>query len=203
MTSLKMKRQDWMRSRYRWRFKPSRFGNKGFIYQGDGSRKVVARTRFPIWWNNSFFRQTDWPTSWNAQWSQKKKVKVHVITTPSKLIEFERFSSWSRLINTFSWICIFIKLYLHKNQCRNQDKLSLGEKLIGETELLKTIQSEAFHDEVARLKSNQRISRSSKIGNLDPFLDKQGVLRVGGRLKFGKLPYASKQGGIDLQGTKA
>lgn len=131
---------------------------------------------------------------------KKEKVRVHVITSPSKLIDFQRFSSWGRLTNTFSWICIFIKLYLHKIQRLSNnhdfDKLTLEEKLIGETELIKTIQSEVFHDEIKKLKSNQRISSNSNLRNLDPFLDKKGVLRVGGRLKFGKLPFASKHQAI-------
>ncbi|XP_066933966.1 uncharacterized protein [Clytia hemisphaerica] len=86
------------------------------------------------------------------------------------------------------------KLYLHKIQCLSNnpdfDKLTLEEKLIGETELIKTIQSEVFHDEIKKLKSNQRISSNSNLRNLDPFLDKKGEWRVGGRLKVVHLEVA-------------
>ena len=123
---------------------------------------------------------------------KQDKMIVNTIKSPTNVIEFERFSSWNKLVNTFSWICIFIKRMRHKqNEIGSHTNLSLEEKRIGEMKMIKLVQSQSF-DEIGQLKTNHKIPSSSKLRNLDPFLDEEGLLRVGGRLKFGQLPYAFK-----------
>ena len=124
---------------------------------------------------------------------KREKMRVNTIRVPTELIEFDRFSSWKKLINTVSWMGIFVGRLLHKISHReNATHISLNERQEGETVIIKLVQAEVFHGEVKQLKVNKRIPSTSKLKNLDPFLDESGVLRVGGRLKFGKLPYASK-----------
>lgn len=48
--------------------------------------------------------------------------------------------------------------------------------------LIKLAQFESFKPEIEDLKKNKRLSKNSKILNLNPFLDSNNVLRVGGRL---------------------
>ena len=49
--------------------------------------------------------------------------------------------------------------------------------------IFKMLQQHSFSHEISSLKSNTTIHRSSSLFKLDPFLDTDGVLRVGGRLK--------------------
>ena len=49
--------------------------------------------------------------------------------------------------------------------------------------IFKMLQQHTFSHEISSLKSNTIIHRSSSLFKLDPFLDTDGVLRVGGRLK--------------------
>ena len=50
--------------------------------------------------------------------------------------------------------------------------------------LIKMVQQWSFKDELRWLKSlNKSLDKSSKISRLDPFLDRDEVIRVGGRLK--------------------
>ena len=49
--------------------------------------------------------------------------------------------------------------------------------------IFKMLQQHLFSHEISLLKSNTMIHRSSSLFKLDPFLDTDGVLRVGGRLK--------------------
>lgn len=58
--------------------------------------------------------------------------------------------------------------------------------------LLYVIQREAISKEITRLSSNKLISQSSQVAQLNPFLDKGGLLRVKGRLRFSDLSYESK-----------
>lgn len=54
--------------------------------------------------------------------------------------------------------------------------------------IIKEVQTEAFLDEMECIKLNKRLSKESKITNLDPFIDDHGLLRVGGRLRNARLP---------------
>ena len=49
--------------------------------------------------------------------------------------------------------------------------------------IFKMLQQHSFSHEISSLKSNTIIHRSSSLFKLDAFLDTDGVLRVGGRLK--------------------
>ncbi|XP_029158464.1 uncharacterized protein LOC114942474 [Nylanderia fulva] len=57
---------------------------------------------------------------------------------------------------------------------------------------LHMIQAEVFKQELYLLKSNKRLSRNSALISLNPFLDANGLLRVGGRLEHSHLPFQSK-----------
>ena len=52
-------------------------------------------------------------------------------------------------------------------------------------------QSKFFAEELKRFQQGKSIKGSSSVRNLDPFY-KDGLIKVGGRLKLAKIPYASK-----------
>lgn len=54
--------------------------------------------------------------------------------------------------------------------------------------IIKEVQTKTFLDEMECIKLNKRLSKESKITNLDPFIDDHGLLRVGGRLRNARLP---------------
>ena len=60
----------------------------------------------------------------------------------------------------------------------NMELLEKAQKMI-----FKMLQQHSFSHEISSLKSNTIMHRSSSPFKLDPFLDTDGVLRVGGRLK--------------------
>ncbi|CAG4978222.1 unnamed protein product [Parnassius apollo] len=59
--------------------------------------------------------------------------------------------------------------------------------------IIKSIQLDNFAQEIEQLKRNGNISRKSAIISLNPFLDKDGILRMKGRLQHSTLPTTSKQ----------
>lgn len=83
--------------------------------------------------------------------------------------------------------------------------VSVEELRLAEIEIFKAIQKEAFTQEIAFLqavKSNQErekcnlkkgpMKKMSPIRRLDPFMDQDGVLRVGGRIKHADLSFHEK-----------
>lgn len=86
---------------------------------------------------------------------------------------------------------------MKKEVCKPQP-ISLDELERAEITLLKLIQRDAFYEDIARISNRSRlkpenrdsdtsrktgVKRSSQLSRLDPFLDQNGLLRVGGRLQ--------------------
>ena len=77
-----------------------------------------------------------------------------------------------------------------------------------EQAVLKSVQEEAFSEEIKILKSlgvsnddtsrestrrrNSSMKKTSSLYRLDPFIDEDGVLRVGGRIRNASIPYDVK-----------
>ncbi|GFT55935.1 integrase catalytic domain-containing protein [Trichonephila clavipes] len=58
------------------------------------------------------------------------------------------------------------------------------------------VQEQVFLDEIKSLQSKGVVSPNSKLRNLNPFIDSDGLLRVGGRLSNSDLPYVNKHPAI-------
>lgn len=96
---------------------------------------------------------------------------------------FQRFSCWNRLVNAVSYLKQFL---FTRTKLTVKDYLQTTEE--AERLIIKEVQTEAFLDEMECIKLNKRLSKESKITNLDPFFDDHGLLRVGGRLRNARLP---------------
>lgn len=57
---------------------------------------------------------------------------------------------------------------------------------------VENVQVRNYHQEIAALTANHPIPRSSSLIKLSPFIGKDGLLRVGGRLEFAALNYDAK-----------
>ncbi|GBM34155.1 hypothetical protein AVEN_256516-1 [Araneus ventricosus] len=84
----------------------------------------------------------------------------------------------------------FIKNCLHKNV--ETGFLTAAELDNAEQLLIKQVQSTTFAKEITALQDGKSVPVSSKLKSLDPFLDNNSILRVGGRLKNANLDYDAK-----------
>lgn len=96
----------------------------------------------------------------------------------------EKFSSLSKLRRVIAYCCRFIQ-NCRKDAFRSRvGSLEADNLRRANTTLARITQRQAFAQEIEELnKKKKRISRDSRILSLNPFLDKEGILRVGGRLK--------------------
>ena len=81
----------------------------------------------------------------------------------------KRVSAWIRLVNN----CHFKSP--SQTPCLSVDELSFAERY-----WLSLSQKEHFASEIESLAASQKIHHSSTLNSLTPFLDKEGLLRVGG-----------------------
>ncbi|XP_053387241.1 uncharacterized protein LOC123539924 [Mercenaria mercenaria] len=108
----------------------------------------------------------------------------------------DKFSSWSKLVTAISILRhLAISHGKHKpcagyhtcSQARSPDFQKLSESLI-----LRVVQTEFYKEEVSCLKGQHNIPKNSPILTLDPYLDENGVMRVGGRLSKSNLDLDQK-----------
>lgn len=105
---------------------------------------------------------------------------------------FSRFSSYNRLLRTVGYCLRFIKNCRIAREERTIGILTVDELNSAEKISMILVQSQAFHAEVISLRNGKPISQSSCIMSLNPFLDTEGILRVGGRLGNADIEFDQK-----------
>ncbi|XP_061191763.1 uncharacterized protein LOC133200007 [Saccostrea echinata] len=103
---------------------------------------------------------------------------------------FQRFSAWRKLVLAMN----FLRYMLFKFQGKDIDSNTVTERY-QDTEhfVIRMVQSEVYCDEIDCIRQDEPLPRRSPIANLNPFLDDQGLLRVGGRIVNSKLTLKEKK----------
>ena len=105
------------------------------------------------------------------------------------LFEFDRFSSWTRLLRVVGWVKRFVA---RLRGSPSTGELTLEELSDAKTCILQVLQRQHYDAEVTALTQGSSVPRNSSILKLCPFLDDSGLLRVKGRLQFSDLSYGEK-----------
>ena len=101
----------------------------------------------------------------------------------------ESYSCWHRLKRSMAWLLRCRDWLRAKTRSKERppsviaDPLDPLELQAAETAIVKSVQHKHFKGEVEALKSRKPVVKKSPIYILEPFLDEEGILRVGGRLK--------------------
>lgn len=98
---------------------------------------------------------------------------------------FEKYSDFNKLQRTIAYILRFKHNSLNKNN-KIYGSLTAGEMKNSWLIIIKYIQNN-FYKEIHLLKNNK--SLKSGLANLHPFIDSDGILRVGGRLQNANISY--------------
>ncbi|XP_062716692.1 uncharacterized protein LOC134292043 [Aedes albopictus] len=122
------------------------------------------------------------------------ELKVNVAAMPALIEEpletFKTCSSFRRLQRIIAWVLRFWNNIRTPKADRIINRhLSVVELRRSTIVLVEVIQHVELGDEIQRVKTKTPCKR---IGNVNPILTDDGVLRVGGRLKHSKLPNESK-----------
>ena len=112
-------------------------------------------------------------------------------------IDFEDYySSYPQLIKRTSWIFFVIRKWKHLSKSEPDPNPSI---LPGKIDRMRSlhywtslVQSRVYQDEIMNLRNEAPLSLKSKLLQLDPFLDEEGILRVGGCLGLSNLTFGQK-----------
>ncbi|XP_036319310.1 uncharacterized protein LOC118733830 [Rhagoletis pomonella] len=110
------------------------------------------------------------------------KPRFALMVARNTLIDFNQFSSFTKLRRTIAYILRFISRC--RKQKRSQQTYGLTAEEIEKAQitLSRLVQRETYAVELHSIALNQPVSRDSELHQLSPYVDEDGVLRVYGRI---------------------
>ena len=135
-------------------------------------------SRYEATWRNGFGKEG-------------KKTKALVTSESQPVIQFERFSNFNRLLRTICYCNWFLKK-LKNAATGTRETIDTHEIQIALTQLFSLLQREQFEAKINTMRISGRFPKNHPLAPLNPFLDNDGLLRVGGRLLHSELPETAK-----------
>ncbi|GFT39901.1 integrase catalytic domain-containing protein [Trichonephila clavipes] len=189
-----------MTSSEQWRYVATEDNPADFVSRGMDSLKLKT---CELWWNGPKFLMSNQ--------NPQRQIPVAVIKDPGELKNCSDFSNffldsatnsfvnnllnlsndYFKIIRVLSFICRFVY------NCKNKESkrigpLDLGELKKAEQLLLKLLQKEEFKVEMNGIQNSAMVPSNSRVKTLNPFIDSEGILRVGGRLRNSDINYNQK-----------
>lgn len=118
------------------------------------------------------------------------QVLVPTSQTHPPVIDIARFSSIVRLIRTTAWTLRFLDKLRHKSVLKGP--LTPNEIDNAEKFWLRTVQAEAFHDDIIAVQKGELPPRASPLRNTTIFIDDEALLRVSGRIHHSQRLYSER-----------
>ena len=115
------------------------------------------------------------------------------ISSPTEPVDrrFEHFSSWTKLVSAIAILMHVAQSFSQKLHCKGWHlcKQTKCIELIRRAEvvILQKVQASVYQREIDSLRQGNKVNRDSSILSLDPYIDNDGLLRVGGRLSRSSL----------------
>ena len=113
---------------------------------------------------------------------------------PAKVVQAKcgsvHYGSFEKLVRVTAWSIHFIRRFMLKKT--TEQRLEEEDFTLAELHLLKQAQRQHYMPELSVLQEKKPIPRKSCLLPLTPFIDEQGLLRVGGRVGNSKLVYDAK-----------
>ncbi|XP_017465319.1 PREDICTED: uncharacterized protein LOC108358465 [Rhagoletis zephyria] len=168
-----------------WRWLPSSLNVADDATRGQPMTESDARNR---WFKGPTFLQlpeSEWPKEVTPLTStgcaaEEKKILLLTSTTDEYVINFTKFSSFLKLLRVTSWVLRFN--FNARNRIRRSGELKAFEITDSEVFVCCRVQEEVFPNELEELLSKQKVSKSSPLYQLTPFLDIDGLIKVNGRI---------------------
>ena len=135
----------------------------------------------------------EWPTDTDSSSTQDteeaaeretRSVTVSAMTLSAGPAWYERLSQWQRLVGVARCIVMW-RNWKTPLPCNELDEQA-------EALVFRQVQRDLFSEELACLHAGKKVQSTSRIYQFKPFVDKTGVLRVGGRLDRSNLPQETK-----------
>ncbi|XP_023312160.1 uncharacterized protein LOC108913397 [Anoplophora glabripennis] len=151
-----------------------------------------------LWWAGPTFLQQPpeyWPpdsvqTAHRMELEREEKSVVLLAQSqPSDIQDLlNQFSSLRKIQGILAYMLRFITKLKSQNEASGP--LSASERHQALLRLVKVVQAESFSHEISAIRNNRKYPKQFQ--HLAPFLDDNGILRVGGRLSHSDLSFSAK-----------
>jgi hypothetical protein len=131
-----------------------------------------------------------WPLiSFNISTENMEIRNVHVALLQPPEDITQRFSKLNKLIRVIAYCRRFIHNCRHSKTNKQTTTLTTQELDQALTCCVKMVQQISYAQDIKQLMEQQEVTSTSFLKTLHPFIDQEGLLRVGGRLQQSTLPY--------------
>jgi hypothetical protein len=177
----------------KWRHIPTELNPADYGSRGVTPNELKTLTQ---WWEGPAFllkNESEWPQKIEGiknDLEQRKEVKLFTIKTTENVLLtiLDANNCLHKLLRTTAyWLRI-----IHKVDEKLKYTIMPYEFERASLVLARCIQQHYFAEEVKQLKSNKPISKSSKLISYTPFLDKEGTMRLLGRLQNSEFSHEQK-----------
>ena len=131
---------------------------------------------------------SDWPNHPPTQPTADIHLTDNDPQPPTSVIDFNRFSTWTRALRVTSYVLLFPENIKRKTR----QSLSLHHLTLGFAWIIKHLQNQSFPKELACLTKKSDIPPRSPLQPICTFIDDHGYLRAKGRLQKAPLLLCSR-----------
>ncbi|KRY46182.1 hypothetical protein T03_13469 [Trichinella britovi] len=186
-----------------WRYRPTKDNPADVVTRGTTLRKLKDNH---LWWNGPkwLHDENQWPKE-RLQRTMTKEIQniieeerkptlitLNVNVTTPPILEFEKFGNFEKMLRLTAYCKRFASNCKTLPERRKLRELTSEEIITTEKYSLKTVQRDDFHDEIQILQNGRPLPNENRLNTLDPFLDEDGLLRVGGGLRLSNFDYEMK-----------
>ena len=174
-----------------WKYCPTNSNPADLLTRGENAHTLIRSKKWlhgPEWLTNGCMEDNGEDNSVELdivggvnEEALKEQPVCTLVQGKQPILQYDRFSSLSKLIRVLSLVFKFTRLLkgkLTRTQCLKPENPFEQAKV----ELLKQLQGEYYESEIRELSSGKVVSKKSPISSLSPFMGTDGLIRVYGRL---------------------
>ncbi|XP_058983975.1 uncharacterized protein LOC131804796 [Musca domestica] len=177
-----------------WKYVPTSLNPADCASRGILAEELIEKHSW--WFGPQFLYETEqsWPeilpNLHTSEEERKSKISTNLSTEKIYIELFSKYSKLQTLVRVVSYCLRFLE-NCRNPKCKKLKPLTLTEYNKSLSVLAKISQKVDFPEEISKLTTKRDI-KTSPILKLMPFLDENGILRVGGRLQNSNFPYDVK-----------